>query len=206
MKKEAKSKFVQGQNALLPGAHSSYTTSQVVVQCDCDDPKHGRLVQGQTLTRGDNSFSCHIHSGKGSEYERQFYAVADKEPLLQLYAVEAVAITSKIQLSIPNSTKKMHLNKKPWDFVSLKPANLLAEIQGEGHTHKQDTRPNNDGDTVGIRQAKDQRMANAAKKQGYSVLWLYPGDAHGRHARWAAGLRQALQHVMAGLPPKLFKC
>lgn len=200
------SRMVPEQNTMQPSSYTAYANNQIVLQCSCNHSKHARVMQCQSATRSDDALQCHIHAGKGSAAAKEFYAIADKEPLLLLYAVEVAAIPKKIQLSIPGSRHKLHLNKKPWDFVSLKPPNLLVEVQGEGHTHKQDNRLRNNGDTLEVRQSKDSRLAKAAMKEGFTVLWLYPGDKHGRRARWSEALRRALQHVRADNKPKLFHC
>jgi hypothetical protein len=203
--KQATAQLVPGQNVLEPSSYTAYGNNQLVISCNCRHSKHARLLQCQSVTRSSNATACHVHAGKGSAHEQEFYEVADREPLLTLYAVEAAAISKNIQLSIPGSRAKLHLNKKRWDLVSLTPPNLLVEVQGEYHTNKQDTRKNNRGDTVEDRQTKDSRLACAAVKEGYSVLWLFPGDKCGRSARWAEALRQALQHVQANRKAKLFK-
>lgn len=152
------------------------------------------------------AFDCYICSGKGSAHEQLFYEIADEEPLLQLHAVESAVIHTKRLLSIPGSNSKLHLNRHRWDMVTLRPSGLLVEVQGEGHTDKEDTRQHSRGDTLAIRQSKDSRLANAAKRLGWSVLAVYPGDKRGRKQRWAAGLRVALEHVAALQKPRLFTC
>ena len=100
------------------------------------------------------------------------------------------------------------LNRHRWDALLLEPHSLLIEVQGEQHIDTEDGRRNNSGDTLAIRQAKDEALAAAAPAFGFSVLWLHPGDSNdvrGRAARWSAGLQEALQHVIAGKPPQLFK-
>lgn len=152
------------------------------------------------------AFTCYICNGKGSAHEQLLYEIADEEPLLQLHAVESAAIHTKKLLSIPGSNSKLHLNRHRWDMVTLCPPGLLVEAQGEGHTHKEDTRQHNRGDTLAIRQGKDSRLVNAATRLGWSVLAVYPGDRPGRKQRWAAGLRTALEHVDTLQNPRLFTC
>lgn len=161
------------------------------------------------MSRNPNTFGCHVCEGKGSSFEQLSYSVLNEEPLVKLFAVESAAISKKIKLAIADSPDNINLNRHRWDVVTLDPPSLLIEVQGEGHTCREDGRCNNGGDTLAIRQAKDEALAAAAIAEGFSVLWLFPRDRQNMQvtkALWATGLKQALSHVMANNPPQLFKC
>ncbi|KAF6257355.1 hypothetical protein COO60DRAFT_1233105 [Scenedesmus sp. NREL 46B-D3] len=69
-------------------------------------------------------------------------------------------------------------------------------------------RRNNRGDKLADRQAKDQALADAALADGFSVMWLHPGDANDvqrRTVRWSAAVLEAVQHVAAKKKPQLFE-
>lgn len=202
---QAKAQLVPQLNVYEFSSYTAYGRDQLTFYCSCKCRKHAKQLQCQSMTRKKDAFECHIHAGKGSSYERDFYAVTDAEPSLALYAVEATATNKKITAAVPGRRGRIYLNKKRWDFKALTPANLLIEIQGEYHTDEDDGRTNNNGDTLPIRKTKDQRYADLAVKQNYTVLWLYPGDEQGRTQRWSKALKQALQYVTAGGKPCHFK-
>jgi hypothetical protein len=195
-------------NYILLEEQALYSTIKLVFKCKCCNAKHAKLIALQTAQRRTDPFACRVCSGKGSKHERLLYYLLDYAASISLYAVEAVAIGKKIQLNVAGSSEGLWLNRHRWDAMLLQPHSLLIEVQGEQHIDTEDGRRNNRGDTLAIRQAKDEALATAALAFGFSVLWLHPGDAddlRGRAVRWAAGLQLAVQHVTACKPPKLFK-
>lgn len=161
------------------------------------------------MSRNSQTFACHVCEGKGSSFEQLAYNVLNEEPLVKLFAVESAAISKKIKLAVAGTHDSINLNRHRWDVVILEPPSLLIEVEGEGHTCREDGRCNNGGDTLAIRRAKDEALAAAAIGEGFSVLWLFPRDSQNLQASkalWAAGLKLALSHVMAKNTPQLFKC
>lgn len=194
---------------MLLATHAAYSNCKAAFQCACDNKKHTRFLGVQQVARNSNVFACRICEGKGSSYEQLIYSVLNEEPLVKLFTVESAAVGQKIRLAVAGTPDGIHLNRHLWDAVTLDPPSLLIEVQGEGHTCKEDGRCNNGGDTLAIRQAKDEALATAANAQGFSVLWLFPTDPQQLQVcktKWAAGLQQALSHVMANNPAQLFKC
>lgn len=196
-----------GLNHMLLKSHTAYSSSKHCFTCRCSNSKHARMLALSTVSRGDACFDCHVCTGKGSPYEKDMYALLDTNAAVMTYAVEAVAMGRKRKLQVAGSEQGLWLNKKRWDAVLLQPHSLLIEVQGEGHIDKEDRRRNNRRDTLAVRQAKDQALADAAQAAGFSVLWLHPGaanDVQGRTTRWAAKLQEAVNHVTAEKGPKLF--
>lgn len=194
-------------NYMLLKDQAAYSTLKLVFKCKCCNRKHTRLLALQTASRGQQPFACRVCTRRGSKHERLLYQLLDQSAAVDCYAVEAVAISKKIQLQVAGSSKGLWLNRHKWDAMLLKPHSLLIEVQGEQHIDTEDGRHNNRGDTLAIRQAKDEALATAALAFGFSVLWLHVGaadDPCGRVVRWTAALQQAVQHVTAGRPPKLF--
>lgn len=134
------------------------------------------------------------------------YRLLDNEAQVEQYAVECCSIASKQQLTIGPEQRTLNLNMHSWDVMLLQPHGLLIEVQGEGHKSKADTRQNNDDITIADRVGIDHALAEAAKAHGFSVLWAHVGLERGRAARWRIGLKAALAHVKAGLPPTLIIC
>lgn len=205
---EAQNRWRPDLNHLLLESQAAYSTNKHCFSCRCTNSKHIRLLALQTVSRGDACFQCHVCSGKGSCYEKQMYGVLDQEAAVVTYTVEAAAMGRQIKLDVAGSSMGLWLNMHMWDAVLLQPHSLLIEVQGEQHIDKEDGRRNNRGDKLADRQAKDQALADAALADGFSVLWLHPGDANDvqrRTVRWSAAVLEAVQHVAAKKKPQLFK-
>lgn len=202
----AVSRWISGVNPMLLSSKPAYSSDKGVVKCDCGNSKHCRFIAVQQIARRDDAFSCRVCQDKGSSHEKLLYKLMDQEPLVQLYAVETYSISEKQRLSLANGDV-VQVNRHAWDAMTVDPPNLLIEVQGEGHTDKQVTKPNNTDDGLSIRAQRDGMLATAAHGAGFSVLWLCVGKGSyelSREREWAAKLKEALVHVAAGKPPQLF--
>lgn len=203
----AEERWVPGVNGMLLSSKAAYSTDKAAFQCACGEQKHCVLVGVQQVMRaGSAAFACRVCEGKGSAHERVLYECLAKEPLIGCFAVEAHATISKQQLLIRDSSA-LRPNLHRWDVVTLVPPNLLIEVHGEQHTSKHDTRSRSRDSSLSARVEKDEKLAAAARADGFSVLWLYvdrgASECHRAH-QWAKQLRAAAAHVHAGHPPRLF--
>lgn len=179
------------------------------LQCTADGQvtKHSALVTVRAAKNSSTALRCRVCGKKGSEPEKVLYALADKEELLQLYAVESCCLATKECVQLCEGGV-VHPNKKRWDLVSLLPHGLLVEVMGQGHSSRPVTKPNSTEDSLAERQGKDYAYARAAVAQGWSVLWLWVNELdpspRSRAATWAAQFRETLMYVCAGGAPQHF--
>ena len=192
---------------MLLSSKPAYTLDKAVFRAACGRAKHAVLQGVQQASRGGGVFACRVCARKGSGPEQAMHKLLEAEQQVELFAVEACALSSPRLLETA-AGGTLHVGRKRWDAVLLAPANLLIEVQGEQHHSKLCTRAHNLDADLADRLDKDQRLAAAAQAAGFSVLWLCVGEAHetrrARAARWAASLRQAVMHVQAHKPPTLF--
>jgi hypothetical protein len=156
---------------------------------------------------------CHVCNVLGtdqrsSSYEKLVYRLCDAEKSIKTYAVEACAVSEPGEREVCDGTFA-RVSKKPWDVMVLEPANLLIEIQGEGHSTKLVTEQNASDTSMAARRHRDELYAEAAVRAGFSVLWLeVPGVKTSMRAMskaWAAQLKKAVAYVKGSNPPKLMK-
>lgn len=195
---------------MLLESRGAYSTCKEVYACSCEHPKHCRYFGRQVTQRGPDPFACGVCGGTGqapSSYEEQVYALLDDEPLVKRYAVQVHPLSGVVAVLTPFGVVELKLSKHRFDAYIVDPANLLIEVQGEGHIDKLVTKPKNPDATLKERWARDEALAKAAQDAGFSILQLH-ADGAGSKAKapstWKAQLQQALQHVQAGNAPKLF--
>lgn len=169
--------------------------------------KHCAYVSVRAANSSSTALACRVCMGRGSGPERVLYDVADAEQLLELYAVEACSLSKQEGVRLSDGTV-IYPSRKRWDLATVTPHGLLVEVMGQGHSSRPVTKPNNTDDSISTRQLLDYGYAEAAVKQGWTVLWLWVDEGHSSFSRtfekWAALLREALMYVRAGNKPKLF--
>lgn len=204
---QAQECWIPQVNHILHESQPSHSPHKNVYKLQCKCPKHCAYVSVRSWNWSPTARCCHVCEGGGSQPERLLYEVLDAMDVVQLYAVESYSLVQKKSVCLEDGTV-VHPNLKRWDATILHGHGLLVELQGEGHSSKLVTRPNNTEDTIPDRQLKDRGYAEAAVKQGWSVLWVWVDDTcptpRKRALQWAAQLRQALSHVVAGGQPQLF--
>lgn len=175
------------------------------VQCGC--PKHCAFVGVRSANCSDTALECNVCKGKGSQPEKMLYELLDAVDEVKLYAVESYSLVRSNSVCLEDGTM-IYPNRKAWDVTILQPVGLLVEVQGEGHSSKLVTKRNNTDDSITDRQLKDRGYADAAVREGWSVLWLWVeggcSDPRKRAAKWEAELKHALSYVKAGNKPQLF--
>jgi hypothetical protein len=177
-----------------------YSGTKLVFRCKCGNSKHMAYLAVDTVMRNAGVVQCRVCRGRGSDYEQEAYSVLDTITEIQAYAVEAHAVTSSTVLADLAESLGQH----PWDVMLLKPGKVLIEVQGEQHTHKDDTRRNNRGATVADQHCRDTQLADAAVAAGFAVVWLVPGDSVGRSLRWRAAIKLAVADMQAHKAPRLY--
>lgn len=204
---EAQQSWIPQLSHLLHESQPSHSTHKNNYKLKCKGPKHCAQVSVRSANYSATALACHVCKGQGSKPERLLYELLDKEECVQLYAVESFSLVQKAQVSLQDGTV-ICPNLKRWDVTTLQPPGLLVEVQGEGHSSKLVTRRNNTDDTITNRQLKDIGYAEAAQREGWSVLWLWWDEGctkpHTLAEKWAAELRKAVEHVVAGGKPELF--
>lgn len=198
-------------NHLLHDSQTCYSThkNHYKVQCTAAyrPTKHRAFMSVRSANTSSTALVCHVCAKKGSDPERVLYALADREELLQQYAVECCSLTRMEQVNLGDRVV-VHPHRKRWDLATVLPHGLLVEVMGQGHSSRLVSKPNSTEDSMLVRQLKDSAYAQAAIEQGFSVLWLWvneldPSPRH-RADKWAAQLSEALEHVLAEGAPKLF--
>lgn len=181
-------------------ACAAYDTTKLVFSCSCGIGKHKRVLSCDRTTRVQGRIRCKVCSKRGSTHEQECYNVLDKMPAIQAYAVEAHALKGTLQFD----GRALSLGQHRWDVMVLNPARVLVEVQGEQHTAKHDMRGNHPYASLQEHSLRDQALADAAMKAGFTVVWLHPGDIVGRSKRWQRVLQKAADHARANKAPKLF--
>lgn len=202
---------MSGVNHMLHSSLPSCSTHPNHYKLWCADgeqpSKHCAFMSVRAANSSSTELSCHVCDGKGSEPEQALYAVADAEELIELYAVEACSIVKAGCVEVCD-TIQVYPSRKRWDLTVVTPHGLLVEVMGQGHRSRLVTKLNNTDDSISTRQRKDFAYADAAIKQGWSVLWLWVenDDPSCRRIakKWAAQLREALMYVVDQGKPRLF--
>lgn len=97
--------------------------------------------------------------------------------------------------------------KKAWDIELIDPAQILIEVQGEQHSSKLNTQPNNNDQSLGHRASLDHEYAQAALRANYSVVWLELREGEQdepRCRRWLHTIEQAIQDKLHNKEVKLY--
>ena len=149
------------------------------------------------IARSSRSLACRICEGQGSSYEKQLYRLLGGLDAVRAFAAEAYAVAGEYQ----QEGLSVNLNRHSWDILTLEPANLLIEVQGEQHSDKLMTKPNCADDTLQERSSRDAALRAGAVQQGFYVLWLLPGDERGRTRRWKAAILKIINSMKDKVPP-----
>lgn len=119
--------------------------------------------------------------------------------LMHSFAAEACVAYNQPAARMSDG-RLLQISSLPYDIVSLDPAGLVIEVQGQQHTGKEMSYTNSN-ESQGISSAElDQIKQQAACRSGYTTLWLLAGDECSRPGRWRKAIRKALLHVRAGGP------
>lgn len=127
------------------------------------------------------------------------YVILNQMNAVTAFAVEAYAVAGQIQ----HDGKTVQVNRHSWDVITLEPANLLIEVQGDQHSSKLMTKPNCTDTDLNSRISRDHALAAAAVGAGYHVLWLSPGNERYRKSRWTRAIKLVLQQIEDHAPPRL---
>jgi hypothetical protein len=108
--------------------------------------------------------------------------------------------------------EKILVHNKRWDVtvpaVTFKHG-LLIEVQGQGHNTRLMNKHKASDSSMAARQLKDEALKKEALTQGWNVLWLVVNEGVKSRKivqdRWAAKLKQAMAHVVAGGDPMHFQ-
>lgn len=201
-----------GSNAMLLESKPAYSMDKGVYTCDCMHAKHRMFVSVRVANKRP-ACVCHVcrvlgTDVKSSKYERLVYTLCDAEELIEAFAVEACAVSEVGEVEVCDGSTAC-VSKKRWDVMVLTPANLLIEVQGQGHSTKLVTMPNSSDSSMEARHHRDEIYAEAAVRAGCCVLWLEVGstDTPLRVLRkaWAAELKHAVAYVRDNHPPKLMR-
>lgn len=209
---EAMRKWESGSNAMLLGSKAYYSMDKGVYMCDCQHEKH-RMFVSVRVGNTHPECVCHVchalNTEEGSSsYERLVYRLCDAEELIEAYAVEACAVSEPGGVEVCDGSFA-YVSQKKWDVMILTPANLLVEVQGQGHSTKLVTKPNNSDSNMAARWHRDHLYAEAAIREGFTVLWLEVESADTPERvlakAWAAELKHAVAYVQGKHPPKLLR-
>lgn len=179
-----------------------YSRSKGFYRRNCGNRKHLCYAANDTISRELGTLECRICMGKGSAHEQELYSILDHDYSIGAFAVEAHVLQGTEQYS----GGQLDLGVQRWDVYILQPAKVLVAVQGEQHYSKLDCRANSSSQSEADRagtMAKDTALADAARSKGFHVVWLLPGIAAGRTARWHAAITQAINDAQLGVPPKL---
>lgn len=144
---------------------------------------------------------CRICLDVGSSYEKQAYHIWDGLEAVEAYAVEAHAVTDDM---LP-AGYPVSVSRHRWDLMMVKPAKILGEVQGEGHSSKPIIRPKSNDSSLRSRVDRDYELADAAIAAGYSVIWYIPREESSRVQRWRDITLEATADQQANRPPRLYK-
>lgn len=194
-------------NAMVMSCHNSSSSSKIILKSSCGISKHKDLLAVDTANRhssdGGYSRPCIMCSRPKSELAAAAYNLCLRSNHMHSFAAEACIAQGQPAVGLSNGAI-FEVSCTPYDIVSLAPPNLVIEVMGQQHTD-QPMSYSNSNESHGISSSEvDQEKLQAAKRAGYSMLWLMAGEQHGRTARWRKALNTALAHVKAGLPPQHF--
>lgn len=195
--------YLHPDNAMLIDYHNSSSRSKIVIKSNCHIPQHKDLLAVDTVNRYSTSEGytrpCTMCSKPPSELAALAYELCLSSGLMQSFAAEACVAYDQPAVQLSDG-RLLQVSSLPYDIVSLDPAGLVIEVQGEQHTGK-DMAYTNTNENHGISSAElDQIKQQAACRSGYTTLWLVAGDQRNRANRWHKAMTKALLHVKAGLP------
>lgn len=120
------------------------------------------------------------------------YNICDASKAISAWAAEVHAVQGTICVQGVGH----NLGKKAWDVLTIDPPGILIEVQGEQHSSKPNTMPNNIHSSLDFVAGFDAQCAQAAVGAGYTVVWLQlregESDTH-RRLRWKALIEKAIQ-------------
>lgn len=174
----------------------AYDNSKAVYSSSCQCSKHFRYLACQQVSRSSKSLACRVCQKTGSSYEKIVYNILDKLAAVRAYAVEAYAVQGQHQ----HADELVNLNRHAYDVLTLQPANMLIEVQGEQHSTKLMRKTKGTDGTLQQRSNKDTALRDGAVEQGCYVLWLIPGNARGRTSRWRSAIQGMLSSIEAKVP------
>ena len=183
--------------------HTAYSSNKIVLNCNCGHEKHKRYLAADTLQRN-ISLECRACEGKGSSLEQLAYELLNRMPEVQHFAMEACALSGQ-PAACTASGDWVHVSRHRADVITLTPANLLIEIQGQHHSGKPMGYTNSTSVHASSISQRDELLAAAARSVGFSTVWLMAGEEFDRASRWSRVLQQAVQHVVANRPPHHFQ-
>jgi len=183
--------------------HSSSSRSKIVIKSNCSIPQHKDLLAVDTVNRYSSTQGytrpCVMCSKPPSELAALAYKLCLCSGVMHSFAAEACVAYDQPAVRLSDG-RLLHVGSLPYDIVSLHPAGLVIEVQGEQHTGK-DMAYSNSNEIQGISSAElDRIKQQAACRSGYTTLWLMAGEECNREARWRKALRRALLHVRAEAP------
>lgn len=196
----ASSSYVSALNDGNIDQYPSHSSKQCWFKSSCRNDKHVRYLSCKRVQISRQSLHCKVCCGLGSSHEQLAYAVFDQNKKINRYAVEAYALKGDFE----HDGTVVNLNRHAFDIVTAPPLRIIAEVQGEQHITKLNTKANSNDDSLASRACRDDALAAAAVAQGWSVLWLQLGEQRGRKRRWTALLSQAVKDAADGKAPRLY--
>lgn len=182
------------------GDYDAYGPRKVVVESRCPNSKHVTYMSLARLTVTAAACRCKVCLNQGSSYDRLAYHIWDDLQAIEAYAVEAHAVTDEM---LP-AGNPVSVSRHRFDLMMIKPAKILGEVQGEGHSSKPIIRPQSIDSSLHSRVQRDYELADAATAAGYSIIWYIPGDESTRLQRWRDKTLEAIADQQASEPPKLY--
>lgn len=199
----AEGTYSYGLNHMLLAGHTPYSSNKIVLNCPCGHEKHKCYVAADTAQRN-SKIKCRACAGKGSSLEQLAYELLNNMPEIQHFAMEACALSGQPTVCTA-SGEWVHVSRHRADVITLTPANLLIEVQGQQHSGKPMAYTNSTSEHASSITERDGLLAAVARSVGFTTVWLMAGEEFDRAARWSRVLRQAVQHVMANRPPHHFQ-
>lgn len=196
----ATSSFSQEYSSKDIGQLLSWSTEKLVFQSSCKHKKHKRLLSCQRIKRTSEALLCRVCRKQGSSLEKLLYLILNQLACIYAFAVEAYAVSGEIQ----HEGETVNLGRHSWDVLTIDPAKLLIEVQGQQHSTKLMTKRNCRDSSLSSRASRDRALAKAAVEAGFYVLWLDAGEERGRKARWTAAIKQVLSDMADKKPPQLY--
>lgn len=182
-------------------ANTAYGSSKRVYRCNCPNSKHLCIRADSSVSRRSTSLKCRVCKGGGSQHEQRVYKLLDNYQDVQQYATEVHAVQGIVDFN----GLQLNMGRHRWDILVMQPAQILIAVQGEQHNSNPDTRENSISSNLAEIIARDEALAAGAIEHGFHVVWLCPGDEHGRNRRWLHTITTALQQAQAGMEAKLHK-
>lgn len=182
-------------------ANTAYSRSKRVYNCKCSNSKHLCIRADGTVSRNPTTLNCRVCKGDGSQHEQKVYKLLDNCQEVHKYATEVHAVQGTTDFG----GLQLNMGRHRWDILIMQPAQILIAVQGEQHNSNPDTRENSISSNLAEILARDEALAAGAMEQGFHVVWLCPGDEHGRNSRWLHAITTALQQAQAGMEAKLRK-